>query len=394
MALHRTQVIIVGGGMVGVSLAVALAQQGRQVALVEKQVDKAELPTSMQLRVSAISEGSRTWFEQLGVWPDLPLDRLGPYHGMQVWDRDNGAQITFAASQAAVETLGHIVENAVLEAVLWQRAEALGVQLLTGMQHEAPVFGEQDVTLGLDNGDIVLGQLLVAADGANSSLRQAAGTPMVFKDYEQHGVVATVETTQPHGGIARQAFMPGGPLALLPLAQPNQVSIVWSMPVIQAQNWCAEDDMQFNQRLTAASDNCLGALKVVGERASFPLQMRYAEQWLHQRQVLIGDAAHTIHPLAGQGANLGLSDARDLCQRLAGLGTLNGQWDANELQRALRGYSRARKAAAVQHIAAMEAFHQLFKGSNPVVRAVRKLGLNMVDKQPWLKQFFLQQASK
>ncbi|RUO28051.1 hypothetical protein CWE12_12560 [Aliidiomarina sedimenti] len=394
MALHRTQVVVVGGGMIGLSLALSLAKRGRQVVVVEKRTDKGVIPDTQQLRVSAISEGSRHWLEQIGVWQALPEARLGPYTGMQVWDRDNGAEIEFAASDAGFTTLGHIVENAVLEALLWQQAEAAGVQLLSGVEHEAPVFSEQDVTLSLSNGDIVLAQLLVAADGAQSTLRSQADTPMVFKDYEQQGLVATIRSEKPHQGIARQAFMPGGPLALLPLADPHLLSIVWSQPSVQAEQWSVEDEEVFNHRLTAASDNCLGLLTVEGPRRNFPLQMRYAEQWLYQRQVLIGDAAHTIHPLAGQGANLGLADARDLEARLAALGTLNGVWDEAELMRTLRGYQRARKAAALQHIAVMEGFHQLFRGSNPLLRFIRGRGLNLVNRQPLLKQFFLSQASK
>ena len=394
MALLRTQVVIVGAGMVGLSLAIALAQRGREVVVVERQAAKASMPEAQQLRVSAISSGSRAWLEDLGVWPLIPTERIGEYQHMHVWDRDNGAEIEFAAQQAGLANLGQIVENAVVESCLWQRAEALGVKVVDQVEHEPPVFSAQDVTLTLSNGDIVLAQLLVAADGARSRLRELAGTPMVFKDYEQCGVVATIECEQAHQATARQAFMPGGPLALLPLNNPHQVSIVWSRPQLEAERLQALDDEAFNHELSAASDNVLGLLRVTGPRQSFPLQMRYAEQWLYQRQVLVGDAAHTIHPLAGQGANLGMGDARDLSARLNELGTLNGQWDTQALQRSLRSYERARKAAAVQQIATMEGFHQLFRTSNPIIRALRGTGLKLVNGQPLLKQFFLQQASK
>lgn len=400
MALIRTQVVIVGAGMVGLSLAVALAKQGREVVVVEQQQAKKSLPDTPQVRVSALSGGTQAWLEALDVWSLIPKERLGPYYNMHVWDRDNGADIHFAADQAGLTTLGNIVENAVVESCLWQRAEALGVTVIEGVTHQPPEFSEQDVTLQLNDangdgkGDIVLAQLLVAADGARSQLRELASTPMVFKDYEQQGLVATIRSAQPHQGVARQAFMPGGPLALLPLADPHLLSIVWSRPVLEAQRLQKLDSTQFEHELNAASDNCLGPLTLVTERYCFPLQMRYAQRWLHQRQVLVGDAAHTIHPLAGQGANLGMGDSRDLSERLNALGTLNGQWDNDELKQSLRRYERARKAAAVQQIAAMESFHQLFRTNNPLVKAVRSLGLNLVDKQTWLKQFFLQQASK
>lgn len=394
MALLRTQVVIVGAGMVGLSLAVALANRGRDVVVVERQVAKKTLPEPGQLRVSAMSSGSKQWLDELGVWSLIPQDRIGAYRKMHVWDRDNGADIHFDADQAGLGELGHIVENAVIESCLWQRAEALGVKVIDKVEHEAPEHSEQDVTLSLSNGDIVLAQLLVAADGARSKLRELAGTPMVFKDYEQHGLVATITSQHPHQGTARQAFMEGGPLALLPLHDPHQLSIVWSRPQLDAERLIKLDDEDFNHALSAASDNVLGLLKVAGKRQSFPLQMRYAEQWLHQRQVLIGDAAHTIHPLAGQGANLGMGDARDLSARLNELGTLNGQWDSQVLMRSLRRYERARKASAVQQIATMEGFHQLFRTANPVLRMIRASGLKFVDAQPLLKQFFLHQANK
>ena len=316
MALIRTQVAIVGAGMVGLSLAVALAKHGREVVVIERQQAKRDVPEQPQVRVSALSAGSQAWLEALGVWSLLPKTRLGPYLKMSVWDRDNGAHIDFDASDAGMPTLGHIVENAVVEACLWQRAEALGVRIMDAVEFDAPEYHEQDVTLSLSNGDIVLTQLLVAADGARSALREQAGTPMVFKDYEQHALVANINTQHPHQQTARQGFMPGGPLALLPLADTQQVSIVWTRPPLEAERLLHLDETTFNRELTAASDSTLGTLTLASQRYTFPLQMRYAEQWVTQRLVLIGDAAHTIHPLAGQGANLGIGDARDLATRL------------------------------------------------------------------------------
>lgn len=394
MALIRTQVTIVGAGMIGLSLAVALAKAGRDVVVIERQPAKRDIPEQRQVRVSALSAGSREWLDELGVWSKIPNERLSPYLNMSVWDRDNNAQIDFNAADAGLPVLGHIVENAVVEACLWQHAEALGVTILAGVEHETPEYHEQDVALALKNGDIVLTQLLIAADGARSVLREQAGTPVVFKDYEQYALVANIETEQPHQQVARQAFMPGGPLALLPMPPGLLVSIVWSRPPLEAQRLCALDEQQFNHELTAASDGCLGMLKVASERFIFPLQMRYAERWVYRRLVLIGDAAHTIHPLAGQGANLGIGDARDLAARLGELGTLNGVWDDSELSRALRGYQRARKAAAVQQIATMEGFHQLFRTDHVVLRAIRRIGLNIANKQALIKQLFLEQANK
>lgn len=392
MALHRAQVAIVGGGIIGLSAAVELAQRGRQVILIERGAAKSELPATQQLRVSAISPGSIKWLSRMGVWQTIPQSRLGAYSQMRVWDKDTRGAIEFDAAEVGIQSLGVIVENAVLEHALWQKAASLGVTLVSDVTHAPAEFSDDDVTLTLDNGDIVLSQLLIAADGAQSSLRQQAGIPVTFKDYEQKGVVATISCAEPHGGMARQVFMAGGPLALLPLADPHQVSIVWSRPSDDADQLLALDEQQFNQRLSAASDNCLGTLSLSSERAAFPLTMRYAERWVEKRQVLMGDAAHTIHPLAGQGANLGLADARVLTERLGELGTLQGRWDEAELSRTLRSYERARKAAAVERIAAMEGFHQLFRTSNPLVRAVRSHGLSLVNHLTPVKRFFINQA--
>jgi len=394
MALKRTQVLIVGGGMVGLALACALAKAGRQVTVVEQQARTHDFPAEPTLRVSAINLKAQQWLRELGAWQRLPNERRCDYQGMDVWDQDSFGRIQFHAADSDLPHLGTIVENAVVETALWQTADALGVSLIHGVSIDMPEFQEQDVTVQLDNGDIILAQLLVAADGGNSKLRQHVATPVVHRDYEQHGLVATIKTSLPHQGIARQAFHTGGPLALLPMADPHEVSIVWSLPVTEAQRLCQLDETQFNQALTVASDNRLGILSCASQRVSFPLTMRYAQRWVYQRQVLVGDAAHTIHPLAGQGVNLGFGDAYLLAQQLNQLGSLNGQWNDAQLQRQLRHYERARKTAALRHIATMEGFHQLFRPRNPVLRLARAIGLKAVDKANPLKDFFLQQANQ
>ncbi|RUO20466.1 FAD-dependent 2-octaprenylphenol hydroxylase [Aliidiomarina iranensis] len=402
MALQRTQVLIVGGGMVGLALAIGLAKAGRKVTVVERSETPGEMPEQTSLRVSAINAGVAQWLSELGAWQRLPTDRCAPYHGMSVWEHDSFGKIEFTAEQADLASLGTILENQVLVAALWQQAEEVGVQLIAGVDIETPEYHESDVSVALingkgngnGNGDVILAQLLVAADGARSQLRDHVGTPIIHRDYEQQGLVATIESEEPHAGIARQVFHAGGPLALLPMADAKQSSIVWSLPTLEAQAMCALSAEEFSQKLTVASNNCMGMLRPVSERVSFPLRMQYAQTWVHGRQVLVGDAAHTIHPLAGQGANLGFGDAFHLVQQLTSLGTLNGQWDNTELNRALRRYERARKAAAVRHIATMEGFHQLFTGSNPIVKMGRSLGLSLVNQTNPVKDFFLRQASE
>lgn len=394
MALQRVQVAIVGGGMVGLALACALAKGGRSVAVVEQQQNPGSVPAQATLRVSAINGAASNWLSELGAWQRLPAERLGPYQGMEVWDHDSFGSIAFAASDLDLPRLGTIVENAVLAAALWQQAEQLGVHLYAGASIASVTDHEHDVSVQLEQGDLLLAQVIVAADGARSALRERVGTPLIHRDYQQAGIVATIACAEPHGGIARQAFMPGGPLALLPLADSHQCSIVWSVPLLEAERLQGLSDTEFNKALTVASNQQLGLLQVLSERSSFPLTMRYAQQWVHGRQVLVGDAAHTIHPLAGQGVNLGFGDAQLLATKLLALGTLSGQWDSAQLQRSLRSYERARKAAAVRHIAAMEGFHQLFTTRNPLVKLGRGLGLRAVNNARVIKDFFLRQANQ
>lgn len=393
MALIRAQVCIVGGGMVGLALACSLAERGRRVVVLERSEQPKQIPAPWSLRVSALNRAAENWLSDMSVWQTMPASRLGVYQAMQVWDRDQGGRIAFSAAEADQTHLGTIIENAVVEGALWQRAQELGVELKTGAVIESFEQHEQDVAVELEGGDTVLTQLLIAADGGRSQLRALAALPLSFKDYEQMGVVATLRSEEPHQGIARQAFLPGGPLALLPMADPHLISVVWSVPTLEAKTLLAQSETEFEQAITAHSDSCLGYLTLASKRQAFPLRAQYAEQWVKDRLVLVGDAAHTIHPLAGQGVNLGLDDAFLLANQLNELGTLQGQWDAGQLARALKHYERARKTAAWRHLAAMEGFHQLFRVQNPVVRWLRATGLNLTNKSGPLKNFFLEQAN-
>lgn len=393
MALIRTQVAVIGGGMIGLALANAMALRGRDVCVLERGPAK-QVPSEPSLRVSALSRAAQDWLTELGAWQLIPENRKGTYTGMQVWDENPGARIGFSAEESDLSHIGTIIENAVVEGALWQRAEALQVELKPQAVVASFEEHEGDVTLQLENGDIVLAQLVVAADGGRSQIRQQLGLATSFKDYEQQGVVATLETAEPHQDVARQVFTAAGPLALLPLAEPNKISIVWSVPPQRAAELKALSNESFEQQLGVTSDMVLGPVSLVSERHSFPLRMQYAEQWVKGRFALAGDAAHTIHPLAGQGANLGLGDAWYLAEQLNSLGTLQGQWNAEHLQRTLRHYERARKTAAVRHIAAMEGFHQLFLAQNPFIKAVRGLGMNTTNKLRAVKRFFIHQANQ
>lgn len=377
----RFSIIVVGGGMIGLSAALALRQQGHQVALIE-QAERPQFGATPELRVSALAHHSRHLLQQLGVWQQLPQHRLGPYTGMQVWDHDSFGAIEFAATEVGAEDLGAIVENLVLEQTLWDCALAAGVVIHTHSTVTAQHVDSHSVQVTLASGQQLQADFLIAADGSRSSIRERAKLPLTFWDYQQTGTVAVIATEKPHQGIARQVFLPTGPIAWLPLHDPHLVSLVWSADLPLAQQLQQLDDTRFIQRLQAASDSCLGQLSLQSQRAGFPLRMQYAQRWLQHRLILIGDAAHSIHPLAGQGANLGFGDVIDLVATFA----------QGAEPRQLRQWERSRKAAATLMIASMEAFKRGFGSANPGLKLIRGLGFKLADSHGPLKRALVQTA--
>lgn len=380
-------VTVIGAGMIGLSCALGLQQQGLRVALVERGL-KPTAEAFPELRVSALNHRSRALLQQLGIWSQLPDARLGPYSGMQVWEQHSFAAIEFSAAAMGADDLGAIVENKVVEQALWEAAEQAGVVLYDETELERPVYEADSVRLNLTGptGQTLLtSDYLIAADGVNSSVRRFAELPMTFWDYEQRGLVAVVRSEEPHGGIARQAFLATGPLALLPLADPHLCSIVWSCDIDLADELQALDDTAFAQRLTVASDGCLGLLGIESKRTAFPLRMQYAQRWVQDRLILVGDAAHSIHPLAGQGANLGFADVEAL---LTAFATAKESQKKNAMARELGRYQRSRKAAAVTMIAAMESFKRGFGSRQPLLKLLRGSAFLTADRVTPLKRLF------
>lgn len=390
MSAAQQKIIIVGAGMIGLSMALGLRQQGHRVDVVERG-ERPEYGDQPELRVSALAHHSRRLLQRLGVWQQLPTARLGPYTGMEVWDHDSFGRIEFHANEVNEDDLGAIVENRVLEQVLWDAALKAGVTIHANTEVAAHEVSEQQAsvtlqpTAGSAQGQRLSADFLIAADGNRSTIRERARLPLSFWDYEQTGIVAVIQTELPHQGVARQVFLPTGPIAWLPLNNPHQVSLVWSADTERAAQLQNCSDQNFISQLQAASDNCLGQLQLASQRAGFPLRMQYAQRWMQQRLLIIGDAAHSIHPLAGQGANLGFGDVIDL---LAVFAHANGQPN----KRALRGWERQRKAAAVTMISAMEAFKRGFGTSNPFAKLVRGIGLHMANTTKPLKRLLVKAA--
>ncbi|MCO7191284.1 MULTISPECIES: FAD-dependent oxidoreductase [unclassified Pseudoalteromonas] len=385
--MQQVQVCIVGGGCVGLALALGLAKNNISVMVLDAGPEPQPLSETYGARVSAISLASQSLFESLGVWDAIKAQRATAYRKMSVCDADSFGSIQFNAQQLALPELGHIIENDAIRFALYQALQQHSqASLLFGSRYQSIHQTDSDVLITLEQGTPVMAKLLVAADGANSGVRSQFNLPISFWDYDHHAIVATIKTEQPHDATARQVFLPDGPLALLPLSDPHTQSIVWSTAPEHARELMAMDEQSFNKALSAASDLQCGLCKVQGERAVFPLTMRYAQQWLTGKVVLMGDAAHTIHPLAGLGMNLGLKDAAHLIKALS---------EDNEefaSHRTLREYERTRKLDAQKHIAMMQGLKELFSGNHPLKKLVRGVGLNIVDNLGPIKDLFVQQA--
>ncbi|WP_351124260.1 FAD-dependent oxidoreductase [Shewanella sp. T24-MNA-CIBAN-0130] len=390
--MYSTQtydVAIVGGGMVGLATAIGLANADLNVVVIDAGTIQA-VSGEPKLRVSAINKASQQLLQNLGAWQYLDDNRVSPYQKMSVWDKDGLGKIEFDAHSISETHLGSIIENDAISYALAKRAsEISNLTHLEGQRLERIAFGEREAWLTLANGDNISAAVVVAADGANSWVRQQCSIPLTFWDYGHHAIVATVRTELAHDATARQAFLPGGPLAMLPLYDDHLCSIVWSVSPDQAKQLLALDEVEFSKALTAALDGRLGLCQVISERQSFPLRMRYARHFARHRLVLAGDAAHTIHPLAGQGVNLGFLDAASIIDTFTQLHE-QGK-DLGEYSH-LRALERWRKAEAMEMIATMEGFKRLFAGSNPLKKAMRDIGLTLVDNVAGLKTVFIKQA--
>lgn len=384
--MEQADLVIVGGGMVGLALAAALADSPLSVVVVE-QGPAPDVEPSLS-RVSALNHASLALLQRLGGWP-LAGHLATPIAGMQVWQADAPGRLQFDPALADCVDLGAIVANDAVVAALWQRLKrASNVQLWSDAKPQALTMGKRDAFLQLADGRTLSGALLVAADGAHSWLRQQAGLPQLFADYGHDALVTTLHCTEPHGGIARQIFHQSGPVALLPLPDAHQVSLVWSLPPVEAEQQQGMGDDAFAKAVTVASDSCLGVLKPLLPRLRFPLRWRFTRHWLAEHLVVIGDAAHTIHPLAGQGANLGLMDAAVLAEQLLAQQRTGQTLDQ---QAGLRAFERWRKADALALSAAMAALRGIFALPAPL-RSLVGLGMNLVDHATPLKAQLLYHA--
>ncbi|WP_034944620.1 FAD-dependent 2-octaprenylphenol hydroxylase [Erwinia oleae] len=389
--MQTYDVIIAGGGMVGLAVACGLQGSGLKIAVLEREAPVATAADAPHaLRVSAINAASERLLQHLDVWTQILAVRASAYHGMEVWDKDSFGRIEFDQRQQSLAHLGHIIENAVIHQALWDRASGLSdVTLVSPAELQQVAFGDNEAFVTLADGTMMSARLLVGADGAHSWLRNKADIPLAFWDYGHHALVANIRCEQPHEAVARQVFHGEGILAFLPLSDPHLCSIVWSLSPQEASRLQSMPEALFNQQLSVAFDLRLGLCRVEGERKTFPLMGRYARSFAAHRLALVGDAAHTIHPLAGQGVNLGFMDAAGLIGEIRRLHQ-QGKDIGEHLN--LRRYERSRKHSAAMMLACMQGFRELFNGNHPAKKLLRDVGLSLADKLPGVKPRLLKQA--
>jgi 2-octaprenylphenol hydroxylase len=412
MSTQSADIIIVGGGMVGLTAALALAASGLKIVLLESHdIDPGRMSADViaqqqrgyDPRVSALTCASQQLLSHVGAWPLMQQCRVNPYTDMDVWDGEGSGHIHFSSRDLHELALGHIVENRVTVAALYQVAgqvENLTVITGTSVSQLSEPESEPEVASGRDSGGIFRtltcadgscwrATLVVAADGAMSKIRQLASIPMWEWDYGHHAIVTTIRTEKPHQDTAWQRFTEDGPLAFLPLDDPYTCSIVWSTSPDHALRLIELDDVAFCAALSREFECRLGDVQWADQRHIFPLRQRHAQYYVQTGLAVIGDAAHTIHPLAGQGVNLGLMDAAALAEQV--LSALKrGEAIGNEA--VLKRFQRQRQGANLQMAAGMEAFKQLFGHQQPWLKLLRNMGMNALDKLSPVKQHVVMQA--
>lgn len=383
-------IIIVGGGMVGTTLACALQDSGLKIGLIETGSPPDVQPDDpVDLRVSAITRASQQIFTALGAWPGMTARRISPFRDMHVWDAGGDGVIHFDAAEMGEDALGHIIENRIVQYALWERLVGEGgVDLLcpaavAELRREGALL-----QVRLADGRDLRTRLLVGADGAQSRVRQFAHIQPHGWPYDQHALVATVATEHSHRETAWQRFLPTGPLAFLPLHD-GRSSIVWSTTPQHARQLLAEDDAAFCLQLELAFGGTLGRIGSTSERAIFPLRLQYVDNYVQAGLALIGDAAHTVHPLAGQGVNLGILDAASLAEVL-----LAAQAQGRDIAslKVLRRYERWRKGHNLMMMAAMDGFKRLFGATWEPLRWARNAGLTLTNALPPVKHLIMSHA--
>lgn len=385
-------IVIIGGGIVGLTLAAGLARAGISVTVVENRRPILQWEEkSWDARVSAMNMASQKILEHIGVWQMLPVCSVSPLRALQVWDAAGGGEIRFDSAEIGEAQLGFIVENRALIKVLWTFLETLkNVTLLYPRQPLKMTPDENHCRLELDDHTELFAQLVVGADGAHSWVREKMNMATRESSYEQKALIAVVQNEKPHQDTGWQSFLPTGPLGVLPLSDPSITAIVWSNTLPAAERLIRLDPAELNHTLSTALNHRLGQMRCLTPPVDIPLIMRHAEHYVGPRIALIGDAAHTIHPLAGQGVNLGLMDAAVLTEVMTQ--AHQKKQDIGAL-RTLRRYERARKGDNTIMLAVMRGFKELFGAQSPWLTQWRSQGLNLTNHLDFVKNEIMRRAT-
>lgn len=384
--------VVIGGGLVGASCALALANAGYEVALIESRPHQPQPPydeKDWDSRIYALTPGSVAWLQHIGAWQHIPISRVCDITAMQIsGDAPEGA-LRFSAEDACANRLGVIVESNTLQTALWTAIRQAPMTLLDQQATKSLQMEDGGVTVTLSTDAILRTALVVGADGARSWVRTQAGIPAHTHDYGQMGVVANFETTLPHRNTAWQWFTGDGILAWLPLPG-NRISMVWSLTDDDAQKFMELGSDQLSEHVGAAGGNVLGTLKLINAPQAFPLLQMTAASMTVPGVALVGDAAHLVHPMAGQGVNLGFRDVQALLEVLATKKPMQSFGDAM----LLRAYERARKSDIVAMQAVTRGLATLFGIKHPIARASRNWGLGQTNRHQSLKKLLMHQAMR